>query len=242
MKAARFSLERLLALFQEITVATLAQLKAALGTAVDVTVFRKLSALPYRSSYSHRAGYYTLDTLARYDELGLWSYQDIHFSRHGTLLNTAAALVSNAPAGYFTDELDAVVQVATKDALRQLAQRGRIYRRELEDRYLYCAAERERRQQQWAARQAQQSAEDDRVAARVLFYSLLDEQQRRLFAGLASLEWGHGGDQRMAQLFGLDVDTVARGRAELLSGQVLRERVRRVGAGRPRAEKKRPKS
>jgi len=134
------------------------------------------------------------------------------------------------------------VQVATKDALRQLAQRGRIYRRELEDRYLYCAAERERRQQQWAARQAQQSAEDDRVAARVLFYSLLDEQQRRLFAGLASLEWGHGGDQRMAQLFGLDVDTVARGRAELLSGQVLRERVRRVGAGRPRAEKKRPKS
>src|SRR5439155_22397733 len=111
-----------------------------------------------------------------------------------------------------------------------------------EDRYLYCAAERERRQQQWAARQAQQSAEDDRVAARVLFYSLLDEQQRRLFAGLASLEWGHGGDQRMAQLFGLDVDTVARGRAELHSGQVLRERVRRVGAGRPRAEKKRPKS
>ena len=94
MKAARFSLERLLALFQEITVATLAQLKAALGTAVDVTVFRKLSALPYRSSYSHRGGYYTLDTLARYDELGLWSYHDIHFSRHGTLLNTAAALVS----------------------------------------------------------------------------------------------------------------------------------------------------
>jgi hypothetical protein len=46
----------------------------------------------------------------------------------------------------------------------------------------------------------------------------------------------------MAELFGLDVDTVARGRAELLSGQVLRERVRRAGGGRPRAEKKRPKS
>jgi hypothetical protein len=35
------------------------------------------------------------------------------------------------------------------------------------------------------------------------------------------------------------VGTVARGRQELLSGQVLRERVRRVGGGRPRAEKKR---
>src|SRR6266487_4930484 len=106
MKPVRFSLERLSALFQDLKVATLAQLKAALGTAVDLTVFRKLSSLPYRTSYSHRGAYYTLDTLARYDELGLWSYQDIHFSRHGTLLNTAAALVSNASAGYFIDELD----------------------------------------------------------------------------------------------------------------------------------------
>jgi hypothetical protein len=68
----------------------------------------------------------------------------------------------------------------------------------------------------------------------------LDEQQRRLFAGLESLDWGHGGDQRIARLLGLDADTVARGRTQLLSGQVLRARVRRVGGGRPRAEKKRP--
>jgi len=242
MKPVRFSLERLSAFFQDKIVATLAQLKAALGTAVDLTVFRKLSALPYRTSYSHRGAYYTLDTLARYDELGLWSYRHIHFSRHGTLLNTAAALVSKAPAGYFIDALDGVVHVATKDALRQLAQRRQLYRREWECRYLYCAPEREGRQQQWAARQAQQSPEDELQAAIVLFYSLLDEKQRRLYAGLESLEWGHGGDRRMAELFGLDVDTVARGRAELLSGQVLRERVRRVGGGRPRAEKKRPSS
>jgi hypothetical protein len=76
----------------------------------------------------------------------------------------------------------------------------------------------------------------------VLFYGLLDEQQRRLYAGLESLEWGHGGDQRMARLFGLDAETVARGRRELLSGPVLPERVRRVGGGRPRVEKKRPPS
>jgi len=29
----------------------------------------------------------------------------------------------------------------------------------------------------------------------VLFYSLLDEKQRRLYAALESLEWGHGGDR-----------------------------------------------
>jgi hypothetical protein len=99
--------------------------------------------------------------------------------------------------------------------------------------------DRARRQAQWATRQAQAQEGNELQAALVLFYSLLNEQQRRLYAGLESLEWGHGGDRRVAELFGLDVGTVARGRQELLSGQVLRERVRRVGGGRPRAEKKR---
>jgi hypothetical protein len=242
MKTIRFSPDRLEAFFQHVPVATLAQLKAALGTDADITVFRKLSALPYRTSYSHRGAYYTLDTVAHFDALGLWSYQDIHFSRHGTLLDTAAQLVSAAPAGYLIQELDALVQVATKDALRQLVQRGQLARREWAGRYWYGAAQRERRQEQWAARQAQQSPEDEFQAAMVLFYSLLDEQQRRLYAGLESLAWGHGGDQRMARLLGLDADTVARGRSELLGGQVVRERVRRAGAGRPQAEKKHPRS
>jgi len=242
MNIVRYPTDRLASLLREQKVATMPQLKSALGTSVTFTVLRKLSPLGYHSSYSHGGTYYTLDSIAQYDELGLWSYGDIHFSRRGTLVNTAATLVTNAPAGYFTDELDAAVHVATKDALRHLVRRDRLYRREMAGRYLYCAKERQRRQEQWAAREAQQRPEDDLQAAIVLFYSLLDEQQRRLYAGLESLEWGHGGDQRMAQLLGLDVDTVARGRVELLSGQVLQERVRRVGGGRPRAEKKRPTS
>jgi len=242
MNIVRYPADRLERLLRDHQVATMPQLKTALGTSVTFTVLRKLAPLGYRSSYSHSGTYYTLDSIAQYDERGLWSYGDIHFSRHGTLLNTAATLVTSAPAGYFTDELDAVLQVATKDALRHLVQEDQLYRRELAGRYLYCAKERQRRQEQWAARQAQQRPDAPLQAAIVLFYSLLDEQQRRLYAGLESLEWGHGGDQRMAQLLGLDVDTVARGRAELLRGQVLHERVRRVGGGRPRAEKKRLKS
>jgi len=242
MNLVRFPTDKILRLFHDQKVATMPQLKTALGTTVAVTVFRKLATLPYRSSYSHCGAYYTLDSIARYDELGLWSYRDIHFSRHGTLLNTAASLVTQAPAGCRVEELEALVQVAVKDALRQLVQAGRLFRREWQGRYLYCALDRARRQEQWAARQAQQQPSDNVEAAKALFYSLLDEQQRRLYAGLESLQWGHGGEQRMAQFFGLDVDTVARGRTELLSRQVLRGRVRQAGAGRPAVEKKRPKS
>jgi hypothetical protein len=242
MNIVRFPVERLQSLFEDQKVVTMPQLKATLGTTVAVTVFRKLSTLPYRSSYSHCGAYYTLDSLAQYDELGLWSYRGIHFSRHGTLLNTAAALVTEALAGYFADELEATVQVAVKDPLRLLVEAERLSRREWEGRYLYCASERARRQEQWAARAAQAPAGDDVAAAKSLFYSLLDERQRRLYAGLESLQSGHGGEKQMAQFFGLDVDTVARGQAELLSGQVLRGRVRQAGAGRVAVEKKRPKS
>jgi hypothetical protein len=242
MNTIRYSAEKLLALLQDQKVATMPQLKDALGSSVTYTVLRKLSPLGYRSSYSHNGTYYTLDSLAHYDELGLWSWGDVHFSRQGTLVNTAEALVTRAPAGYLVPELEAVVHVAAKDALRQLVQAGRLFRREWQGRYLYGALERTRRQEQWAARQAQQESGDDRQAVKALFYSLLDEQQRRLYAGLESLQCGHGGQRLTAQRFGLDVDTVARGERELLGGQVLRGRVRQAGGGRPTVEKKRPKS
>ncbi len=69
-------------------------------------------------------------------------------------------------------------------------------------------------------------------AAIVLFYGLLDERQRRLYAGLEALKVGHGGDAQIAELLGLDPTTVARGRRELLAGEVEPGRVRRPGAGR----------
>jgi hypothetical protein len=78
-------------------------------------------------------------------------------------------------------------------------------------------------------------------AAIVLFYSLLDEKQRRLYAGLEALKTGHGGDARIAEILGLDRGTVARGRHELLEQQIEVDRVRKVGGGRPPVEKKRQK-
>jgi hypothetical protein len=78
-------------------------------------------------------------------------------------------------------------------------------------------------------------------AAVILFFSLLDEQQRRLYAGLEAQKLGYGGDRKMAEFLGVDVHTVARGRRELFGEQVHRERVRKEGGGRKAAEKKRRK-
>ena len=77
-------------------IATLPQLKQLLGTEADITVFRKLKELSYCTSYSHRGSFYTLDEIADFDERGLWSFGSVCFSRHGTLVATAEAFVTQA--------------------------------------------------------------------------------------------------------------------------------------------------
>jgi hypothetical protein len=83
---------------------------------------------------------------------------------------------------------------------------------------------------------------DELKATIVLFLGLLDEKQRRLFAGLESLKLGRGGDLVVADVLELDPATVARGRHELLENQLDPGRVRKAGAGRHPMEKKRPRS
>ena len=69
-------------------------------------------------------------------------------------------------------------------------------------------------------------------AGLILFFGLLDERPRRLFAGLEALKVGRGGDARVAALLGVDPHTVAKGRIELLRGDIDPTRVRKVGGGR----------
>ena len=84
-------------------------------------------------------------------------------------------------------------------------------------------------------------SEEELKASILLFYSLLDEQQRRLYAGLESLKLGRGGDRSLADFLDLDPHTVARGRQQLLAQDVEVDRARKAGGGRKPVEKKRPK-
>jgi hypothetical protein len=85
-------------------------------------------------------------------------------------------------------------------------------------------------------------AEDEAKAVILLFISSLGERQRRLYAGLESLKLGYGGDSYIADLFGMDPHTVARGRLELEHGDWKANRLRAEGGGRSSVEKKRLKS
>ena len=213
MRPTEFSADTIIALLRKQTIATLPEVMAALGPrASRRTAFRKLKDLDARTSYSHRGSYYTLDALADFDEHGLWSFAGVRFSRAGTLIATAESFINHAEAGHFVDELDNLLAVGTQDPLRKLVGDGRLTRHKLAGQFLYCAADRAHQTHQLRARRLLMATPglvrplpeadlmpEELRAAIVLFASLLDERQRRLFAGLEALKCGWGGDRRIAQ-------------------------------------------
>ncbi len=255
MRTPQFDADALLPLFRRSRIVMMEQMKAALGTAVERTVFRKLQEFAYHSSYSHRGKFYTLDALAEFDERGLWNCRGAYFSRFGTLIDTAEQFVTRSDRGCLASELVGELQVPVKEPLLKLVSTRRLVRKEIAGQYVYCATDAAKRTEQLHLRHTPLTAEtlpflrdplaqssDETMAAIILFFRTLDERQRRLYAGLESLRLGHGGDSRIAELTGLDVHTIAKGRSELIERDVQGERIRRPGAGWPPLEKKRQKS
>jgi len=67
------------------------------------------------------------------------------------------ACVDASEAGYYASELENVLNVGVKDALRKLVNDDRLARVTLGGRYLYCSASLPRQKQQAAARQVHEA-------------------------------------------------------------------------------------
>ena len=252
MKTPQYHLTALTEFLSKHRVATMEQIRAALGDPARCTVFRKLAELEALNSYSHRGKYYTLKSSARFTAQGLWRFRSVCFSRFGNLLETAEAFVHRSDAGYSTGELKEVLGVKTKHALAQLVRDDRLQREKTGASYTYfsCDKRTARRQRQTRNAHAASSsaalivsnpdlAVDEAKATILLFSSMLNEKQRRLYAGLESLKLGHGGDAHIASLLGMDSHTVSRGRQELINADCGGDPVRASGGGRLSQEKKR---
>lgn len=228
-------LRKLEQLLRDRKIADLADLKRSFEGTSERTIFRGLKQLSYCTSYTHGSRFFTLDETACFDDDGLWTYDSVWFSQHGTLRATLEAWVNTSENGYFAGELKRALHTNVSETLLRLVNSGRIVREKTAGLYLYCSANRAQRRRQVSARSAELAAQDptdELKAAILLFFALLDEQQRRLFAGLESMRHGRGGDVLVARLVGVDVHTVAKGRKQLLVRDVDMERVRTTGGGR----------
>lgn len=91
-----------------------------------ITVLRRLKAVGYHTSYNHNGSYYTLAETPEFDESGLWSYRDIHFSVHGTLTETLVATIDSCDMGMTVVELEDLLGAKLGNLLSRLVKDGRL--------------------------------------------------------------------------------------------------------------------
>lgn len=231
-------------------IVTLDEIKNHLNSNVTMTIMRKLNDLSYLSSYSHRGKYYTLGTVPKFSDQGLWNYNSVYFSKYDTLKNTCHQLLNSSQSGYTTQDMDRILNVSSRLPLLNLYKEEKIFRAKFGGEFVYFSGNKQLKKQQIIIRESQhantvftigklstQIITDELKAAILLFYCILDEKQRRLYAGLESLKTGHGGDTLVSELLNIDPETVSKGRKELISGNFEKDRVRKQGAGRPEIKK-----
>lgn len=240
---------QLLKLFQDEKVVTISEMKTTLGTNSTMTIFRKLKQLNYRSSCSHSGKYYTLKRFIKFNDDGLWFFNSVLFSMYRSLADTIKALIDNSERGYTSRELNDILKVKPNESLVNLINSKRVYREKISGKFVYFSINKAIKKQQEMLRKDVLDANkltdinpdvlmNELKAAIIIFYSILNEKQRRLFAGLESMKIGRGGDTMIAELLGLNIKTVAKGRKELLSDVINVDTIREPGGGRKTIVKK----
>ena len=244
MRTIIYSTETLVQLFHKEKVITLNQIKNALGTDIKMTALRKLKSLSYKTSYSHAGKYYTLDDIANYNKLGLWEFNQVFFSKFGSLKNTIENLVCFSETGYSAAELKQLLNVGVQKPLLQLYSTGCLYREQIGSIYHYFSPQNYDLQRGNRLSQIESSIKEN-VPEQASFFispeiqksldvllSHLNEKQRRLYLGLESMKLGYGGDSIMSQITGVNIKTIAKGRKELKAHDITPDRIRKAGGGR----------
>jgi hypothetical protein len=116
------------------------------------TVQRALAQVGYYNSLNYNATFVTLQDVPRFDQHGLWTYQDVHFSRHGNLPQTIRQLIERAPAGYTVEELEGLVGTRVPNHVSRLLREGALARCFQGRSVVYLAADPRRRESQETVR------------------------------------------------------------------------------------------
>ena len=101
------------------------------------TIQRYLKELKSLTSYTHRGRYVTLPDIPRFDDNGIWFFQQIGFSKLGSSLDTIVGLIDDSDSGVSREELEAILKIGISKQIQILIQREKIHRVKLGSRYLY---------------------------------------------------------------------------------------------------------
>ena len=126
--------------FIEKNVLTLQNLSQYFNVSVR-TVQRMIGPLDTIRSYDQNGRYFSLEKLARFNSMGIWEFDNIHFSRFGTLKNTLAAIINNSSQGMDASQIKDALGMDTRSFLFQYKDVSGIKREKVGSHYVYFSSE-----------------------------------------------------------------------------------------------------
>jgi hypothetical protein len=132
--------ERLATLFTKEPCWKIEPLASELSYSVP-SVRRFLAEVGYFSSFTHNGAWYTLRSIPRFGEDGLWFHKDIGFSRAGSLTKTLVDLATRGAAGMTAEQLGAKLRCRCHSVLVQLCRQRRLQRHKIGSSHVYLATD-----------------------------------------------------------------------------------------------------
>jgi hypothetical protein len=134
-----------------IKVFTLDKLVSLLSCATP-TARLKLKQWKAYTSYNKNSRYYAMPTIPRFDENGLWHYENISFFKYGNLKNTVIHLINNSFSGLSGNEIGDLVRLPPRSFLHHFRNVADIYREKKEGVYVYFSGDADRYKEQLQSR------------------------------------------------------------------------------------------
>lgn len=102
---------------------------------------RFLANIGYYSSFTHNGRWYTLFSIPRFKQDGLWFHKKIGFSREGSLTRTLVRLTEQSPMGLTAEQIGEKLQCRCHTILVKLYREGRLQRQKFGRSYVYLAVD-----------------------------------------------------------------------------------------------------
>jgi len=103
------------------------------------TVRRLLQHVGYFRSYTHNGRWYTISYVPDFDSRGLWRYNDIYFSKYGSLTKTVTIFLKRSAAGYSAKEISDLLNRPCDAVLTQMYKNGKIDRVKAGGKFIYLS-------------------------------------------------------------------------------------------------------
>jgi hypothetical protein len=93
------------------------------------------------TSYNKNGMYYVLPDVPVFNEYGIWSYDGIHFSKHGNLKQTFIHLIECSEGGLNNKEIKNILQVSPSQMINIFRHLPEIRRKKIENKYTYFSSD-----------------------------------------------------------------------------------------------------